>query len=254
MTEPVLIAQGLRKQFAGLVAVNGVSLQIKSCAIHAVIGPNGAGKSTLINLIAGEVKPTAGTVHLRGEDITGWQPDRIARRGVTRTFQHSSVMPAFSAFENCRLAAQSRGARHVTQWLRSADTCAEWNEAATAALVTVDLAGRARTAAGDLSHGERRALEIAMSLTTRPVLLLLDEPLAGMGAEEASRVIALLKRLASQHAILLVEHDMDAVFSLADHLTVMVDGVVIASDRPDAIRDDLAVQRAYLGAQAEASE
>jgi branched-chain amino acid transport system ATP-binding protein len=246
MTEPVLATGQLRKKFDGLVAVDDVSLQVLPNAIHALIGPNGAGKSTLIDLITGEVAPTSGTVRLRGEDITGWRPDRIARRGVSRTFQHSNVMPEFTAFENCRLGAQSRGAR-ITQCVRSAEAYADWNEAAASALHTVGLSARARTTAGTLSHGERRALEIAMCLATSPAVLLLDEPLAGMASDESARVVELLKRLAADHAILLVEHDMEAVFSLADQLTVMVDGVVIASGRPEAIRVDSAVQRAYLG-------
>jgi branched-chain amino acid transport system ATP-binding protein len=247
MLEPILATANLTRRFGGLTAVDGVTLELGDHSIHAIIGPNGAGKSTLVNLLSGELRASAGTVRLRGEDITDWTPDRIALRGVARTFQHSNLFPSFTAFENCRLAAQSRNTR-LARCLRPAESYREWNDAADRALAIVGLAARGRLPASALSHGERRALEIAMSLATSPSILLLDEPLAGMGAEESARIVGLLKQLSADHAILLIEHDMDAVFALADCLTVMVNGAVLASGSPEAIRANPDVQRAYLGA------
>ena len=215
--------------------------------IHAIIGPNGAGKSTLVNLLSGELAASSGTVRLRNEDITRWTSDRIARHGVARTFQHSNLFSSFTAFENCRLAAQSRG-RGVAGLMKAAESYREWNDAADGALAIVGLSERRDLAADGLSHGEQRALEIAMSLATSPSVLLLDEPLAGMGADESTRIVALLKQLSLDHAIPLIEHDMDAIFALADRLTVMVNGAVLASGSPAAIRASSDVQRAYLGA------
>ena len=245
-TEPLLSATGLTRRFGGLVAVDQVALALTAGAIHAVIGPNGAGKSTLANLLSGELKPSAGTVRLRSEDITGWPADRIARRGIARTFQHTHVFATFTAFENCRLAAQAHAAGFPSCF-RSADRYPEWNATASAALASSGLASRADVPAAQLSHGERRALDIAMALATKPSVLLLDEPLAGMGPEEAVNIISLLQRLAADHAILLIEHDMDAVFALAQHLTVMANGRVLASGEPDAIRANAEVQQVYLG-------
>ncbi len=245
--EPLLLTAGLSRAFGGLVAVDSVSLQLDPASIHAVIGPNGAGKSTLVNLLAGEITPSSGSIRLRGEDITGWKPDRIARHGVARTFQHTNVFPDFSVFDNCRLAAQSRNAR-LTRWLKPAESYRQWNDRAQSAMAMTDLGARAGVPAHSLSHGERRALEIAMSLATAPAVLLLDEPLAGMGADESTRIVALLIRLSADHSILLIEHDMDAVFALADRLTVMVNGAVLASGSPASIRANAEVQIAYLGA------
>jgi len=247
MPDPILSTANLTRRFGGLIAVNGVALELGTQGIHAIIGPNGAGKSTLVNLLSGELRASAGTVRLRGEDITNWTPARIARHGLARTFQHSNLFPDFSAFENCRLAAQSRDTG-LTRCLRPAEAYREWNEAADRALTFVGLATRGGLPASALSHGERRALEIAMSLATSPSVLLLDEPLAGMGAEESVRIVSLLKQLSAAHAILLIEHDMDAVFALADWLTVMVNGAVLATGKPEGIRANPDVQRAYLGA------
>ncbi|HEX3633620.1 MAG TPA: ABC transporter ATP-binding protein [Casimicrobiaceae bacterium] len=249
MTEPVLAATALGRRFGGLVAVDNVSLSLGPKTVHAVIGPNGAGKSTLINLLSGDLRPSTGTIRLGTLDITDWPSHRVAQHGVARSFQHTNVFGAFSAFENCRLAAQSHHS-NFGRWFKPADRYDGWNAAAEAALATVGLAARAGVAATALSHGERRALEIAMALATHPTVLLLDEPLAGMGPEESAHIVALLKRLAADHAILLVEHDMDAVFALADRLTVMVNGSILASGAPDAIRANAEVQRAYLGTEA----
>ena len=247
MAEPLLATANLTRRFGGLTAVDGVTLDLNAHSIHGIIGPNGAGKSTLVNLLSGEISASAGTVRLRGEDITNWTPDRIARHGVARTFQHSNLFPDFSAFENCRLAAQSRDAG-LARCLKPAESYRGWNDAADSALAIVGLGTRGAVQANALSHGERRALEIAMSLATSPSILLLDEPLAGMGADESARIVGLLKNLSAAHAILLIEHDMDAVFALADCLTVMVNGAVLATGSPEAIRANPDVQRAYLGA------
>ena len=249
MTEPVLATTTLGRRFGGLVAVDDVSLSLVPRTVHAVIGPNGAGKSTLVNLLSGDLRPSTGTIHLGALDITHWPSHRIAQHGVARSFQHTNVFAAFSAFENCRLAAQSRH-KSFGRWVKPAERYGDWNAAADAALKIVGLASRGGIPAAALSHGERRSLEIAMALATQPSVLLLDEPLAGMGPEESAHIVALLKRLAADHAILLVEHDMDAVFALADRLTVMVNGRILASGAPDAIRANADVQRAYLGTEA----
>jgi len=245
--EPILATANLTRRFGGLTAVDRVTLELGANSIHAIIGPNGAGKSTLVNLLSGELEPSSGTVSLRGQDITHWSSDRIARHGVARTFQHSNLFADATAFENCRLAAQSRDTR-VMRCMKPAESYREWNDAANRALAIVGLAERGNLRARSLSHGEQRALEIAMSLATSPSILLLDEPLAGMAAEESARIVALLKQLSADHALLLIEHDMDAVFALADCLTVMVNGAVLASGKPEAIRANADVQRAYLGA------
>ena len=247
MAEPLLVARGLSKRFGGLVAVDQVTLALGAGAIHAVIGPNGAGKSTLVNLLSGVLAPSSGSIRLGKLDITGLAPERIAQRGVARTFQHANIFGAFSALENCRLAAQAH-ASGAGGWFRPAQAHAEVVATARDALAAAGLAGRADVAASALSHGERRALDIAMALATSPSILLLDEPLAGMGPEESQQTVALLRRLAADHAILLVEHDMDAVFALADQLTVMDNGRVIASGAPAEIRANAEVQQVYLGA------
>ncbi len=242
----MLSASGLTRRFGGVVAVNDVSIELRRGQIHAVIGTNGAGKSTLINLLAGEIAPTSGVVSLSGRAVTGTRAHRLARLGLGRTFQRSNVFAEFTAFENCRLAAQARNPRAWALHERAA-RCTASSEAAARALAAVGLAARADMQAGLLSHGERRELEIAMCLATDPTVLLLDEPLAGMGAEESLRVLELLRRLKPGRAILLVEHDMDAVFAVADVITVMADGVVLASGAPETVRNDAAVREAYLG-------
>ncbi|HWA13294.1 MAG TPA: ABC transporter ATP-binding protein, partial [Burkholderiales bacterium] len=209
--------------------------------------PNGAGKSTLVNLLCGDLAPSAGRVVLADADIGGLPPDRISRLGVGRSYQKTNVFAEFTVFENCRLAAQSRLANSM-HLLRPAHRYGEVADLAREALRAVGLEARERSVVADLSHGERRQVEIAMVLATRPRLLLLDEPLAGMGAEESRRITGLLKSLAPRHAMLLVEHDMDAVFALADTLTVMVNGKVLESGPPAQVRASRAVQEAYLGA------
>jgi len=248
--EVLLSARGLTKRFGGLAANQDVSLDLWRNRIHAVIGPNGAGKSTLINLLSGDLVPTSGTVHLGGHDITGHAPHEISRRGLGRSYQKTNIFLPLTVGENVRLAAQSRESHrpwNPLRWLDAATADARLRQRCERALELAGLAPRADAVAGTCSHGEQRQLEIAMTLATEPQVLLLDEPLAGMGVAEAEKMVELLLRLKPSHAMMLVEHDMDAVFTLADHLTVMVNGQVIASGTPQAIRADAAVQAAYLG-------
>jgi branched-chain amino acid transport system ATP-binding protein len=242
----LLSAKNLTKRFGGLAAVNEVSVDLWQGRIHAVIGPNGAGKSTLTNLLSGDLVPTSGSITLAGQAVTGWSPEKISRAGLGRSYQKTNIFQPFTVWENVRLAAQSR-APHTASWLRLATGFADSNERATKALELAGLTLRRNAVAGTISHGEQRQLEIAMTLATGPRVLLLDEPLAGMGVAEAERMVALLLRIKADHAIMLVEHDMDAVFALADRLTVMVNGQVIASGTPAQVRADANVQSAYLG-------
>jgi len=248
--EPLLRTEGLRRQFGGLAAVKSVSLECHAGAVHAVIGPNGAGKTTLINLLSGDLAPSAGSIEILGRDVTGLASHQISQLGVGRSYQRANVFMSFTVFENCRLAAQSRLPSSM-RFVRRAERYPEVNEAAERALEVCELGARKHVVASALSHGERRQLEVAMTLATKPKVLLLDEPLAGMGAEESARMVSLLSRLAPGHAMLLVEHDMDAVFALADTLTVMVDGSVLASGTPAAVRANAEVQNAYLGSPEE---
>jgi branched-chain amino acid transport system ATP-binding protein len=246
MSEALLSAQKLTKRFGGLAAVNEVSLELHQGRIHAVIGPNGAGKSTLTNLLSGDIAPTSGRVTLAGQDVTGRPPEKISRAGLGRSYQKTNIFQPFTVWENVRLAAQSRTPQ-AARWLSLATNSIAANARAERALELSGLKDRRHAIAGAASHGEQRQLEIAMTLATEPRVLLLDEPLAGMGTMEAERVVELLLRLKAEHAMMLVEHDMDAVFQLADRLTVMVNGQVIASGEPAAIRADAGVQAAYLG-------
>ena len=248
MNEAALSVSDLTKKFGGLTAVDNVSLQLVKGALHAVIGPNGAGKSTLINLLSGDLPSSSGSIHLHGQEISRMSPDRRSRCGIGRSYQKTNIFPGFSVLENCRLAAQSREP-HAFNLFRAAASYRTVLQAAEQALVAVGLQKRSAISAGFLSHGEQRQLEIAMSLATKPQVLLLDEPLAGMGAEEAEKMVILLQELTKDHAVLLVEHDMDAVFALAETLTVMVNGRVLASGTPDQIRNSPEVQRAYLGGE-----
>jgi branched-chain amino acid transport system ATP-binding protein len=246
MTEALLSAKNIVKRFGGLAAVNEVSVELWQGRIHAVIGPNGAGKSTLTNLLSGDLAPTSGTVILAGRDVTGWNPEKISRAGLGRSYQKTNIFLPFSVWENVRLAAQSR-TPHPAAWLRRATGIRESNERAEHAIEQAGLQDRRSAIAGTISHGEQRQLEIAMTLATDPKVLLLDEPLAGMGTAEAERMVQLLLRIKPGHAMMLVEHDMDAVFALADRLTVMVNGQVIASGAPAEVRADANVRSAYLG-------
>ena len=245
---PVLHTTGLSKHFDGLVAVSDVSLDLYLGEIHVVIGPNGAGKTTLTNLLSGDLPPTSGEIMLDGRNVAGFASDRISRLGVGRIYQKTNIFLPFSVFENCRLAAQSRRPHALSVFKRS-EEYAEINEKALEVMAATGLGHRAERIAATLSHGEQRQLEIAMCLATQPRVLLLDEPLAGMGAHESQRMVELIKGLSSGHAIMLIEHDMDAVFELAHRLTVMVNGEVMESGTPEAVRSSPAVQLAYLGGE-----
>ncbi len=242
----LLRGRAITRRWGGLVAVNNVSIELERGTVHAVIGTNGAGKSTLINMLSGEFPPSEGTVELLGHDVTAWTQPRRARAGLGRSYQRNTIYPSFSVFENCRLAAQARAQKPWTVWER-ADRCEVSTLAAKEAAARAGLDDLLDREAGLLSHGQKRQLEIAMCLATKPEVLLLDEPLAGMGAEETERMLKLLAELKNGHAILLVEHDMDAVFRIADRITVMVNGSVIASGDPDFIRNSPEVRQAYLG-------
>ena len=241
----LLTARDITRRFGGLTAVNGVSLDLTRGAVHALIGTNGAGKSTLINVLSGEIPATTGKVTLLGHDVTRWTQPRRARAGLGRTYQRTTIFPRFTVTENCRLAAQAQHQRPLS--LSRAGDCASTLSIADDVMGRTGLVEHASRVAGTLAHGQKRQLEIAMCLATQPQVLLLDEPLAGMGPEETDRMLALLDSLKAGHAILLVEHDMDAVFRVADLITVMVDGTVLASGAPAAVRANRDVQNAYLG-------
>ncbi len=243
---PLLSVRGLTRHFGGVTAADGIDLDVYEGEAHAIIGPNGAGKTTFIAQVAGFTLPDAGTVELDGRPITRLPVHRRARLGLSRSFQLTSIFATLTVLENAALAVQAAAGHAYRMW-GEALRDPELRAAALAGLGRVGLAARAEDAAGDLSHGEQRQLEIAMALATRPRLLLLDEPMAGMGPEESRRMVELLRSLRREHTLLLVEHDMDAVFAVADRITVLVHGRVIASGRPEEVRGDPEVRRAYLG-------
>jgi len=246
MNDAVLQTRSLTKFFGGLVAVKDVSLEFYKGQIHAIIGPNGAGKTTFINLLSGDLTASSGQVTLKGEDITTLPPYKISHRGLGRSYQKTNIFPEFSCLHNCRIAAQSRLPTSM-KFFRAAKKYSDVEARALNALKLCGLDHRQDEPPSEISHGERRQLEIGMMLATEPDILLLDEPLAGMGPEEAEAVIDLLKKLTAGHTLVLIEHDMDAVFQVADVLTVMVNGRVLATGTPDAIRGNQDVQNAYLG-------
>ena len=245
-SEVLLRAQAITRRWGGLVALDKVSLELSRHSVHAVIGPNGAGKSTLINILSGEIELSAGEIELLGQNVTSWSQPRRSRAGLGRSYQRNTIYPSFTVLENCRLAAQILDPRPWAFW-QDAQKCPLSSKKAHEVAERAGLGSVLERNAGMLSHGQKRQLEIAMCLATDPEVLLLDEPLAGMGAEETERMLALLAELRSSHAILLVEHDMDAVFRIADTITVMVNGVVIACGSPDFVRSHAGVRLAYLG-------
>jgi branched-chain amino acid transport system ATP-binding protein len=250
VAEPALALTALCKHFGGLVVTDNVTMAINPGELHAVIGPNGAGKTTLINQVSGLVTPDSGSIILAGRDVTDLPAHARARLGLARSFQITSVLTGFSALENVALAAQARAGSSF-RFLGHAAVEPVLNAAAMAALDEVGLADRACVAAGHLAHGEKRALELAMAIVSDPRLLLLDEPMAGTGHEETERLIAVLDRLKGRFAIMLVEHDMTAVFALADRISVLIYGRILASGTPDAVRADPQVVAAYLGDEME---
>lgn len=249
MTEPLLDINALTKSFGGLVATDDVSLNVAADEVHAVIGPNGAGKTTFISQISGNLRPDRGTIRFGGIDITRLPTPGRAKMGLARSFQITSIFRDVTAEDNVAMAVQAHDGHSFRFW-RDARSDPSLRDPASAVLARVGLADRGHVVAGELAHGEQRQLELAMALATRPAMLLLDEPMAGMGTEESLQMVALLHELKGSLAMLLVEHDMDAVFALADRITVLVRGQAIATGTPEAIRDNADVQDAYLGEDA----
>ena len=246
MAEPLLRVEKLVRRFGGIVATDNVSLDVSSGELHAIIGPNGAGKTTLISQLTGQLLPHSGSIRLAGADITRVPAYRRSALGLARSFQITSLLLDFTALDNVALAAQAHNGHSFYFW-SDARNESQLRGAALAALVRVGLGNRADTLVSKLSHGEQRELELAVALATKPQVLLLDEPMAGLGITESARMVKLLQELRREVTIVLVEHDMDAVFALADRITVLVYGRVIASGAPAAIRNNEEVRRAYLG-------
>jgi len=242
----LLEVASLSKRFKGVVASDDLRFEVREGDLHAIIGPNGAGKTTLINQLAGEILPDRGSIRFAGRDITAVPPHARAALGLARTFQITSLFLDFTVLDNVALAVQAH-AGHSFRFWRNARREPQLREPAMASLQRVGLDTRADALASKLSHGEHRQLELAIALATRPRLLLLDEPMAGLGPEESQRMLAILGELKRVITILLVEHDMEAVFALADRITVLVEGRAIASGSPEAIRAHAEVRRAYLG-------
>ena len=248
MTDVLLRIEALSKRFGGVLASDAISLEVPAGELHAIIGPNGAGKTTLIGQLAGEIAPDGGRIEFAKTDITRLPAWRRSRLGLARSFQITSLFPDFSALDNVALAVQAH-AGHSFRFWRDARGEPGLREPARAALARLAIAERADVLVSRLSHGEHRQLELAVALATRPRMLLLDEPMAGMGPDESARMVAMLRELKGEITILLIEHDMEAVFALADRITVLVYGRIIASGTPEAIRADEKVREAYLGEQ-----
>ena len=246
MADPMLATRRLRKAFGGILATDDLTLEVAAGEIHAVIGPNGAGKTTLVNLLSGQLKPDSGEILFDGGPVTRLRPYARSHRGLARSFQITSIFADFSVLDNVALAVQAHSGHSYRFW-RPARGDEALYAPARAELERVGLGARADVLAGNLAHGEQRQLEIAMALATRPKMLLLDEPMAGMGVEESQRMVALLGELKSDYTMLLIEHDMDAVFALADRITVLVYGRSIAMGTPADIRANAEVRDAYLG-------
>jgi branched-chain amino acid transport system ATP-binding protein len=248
VVEPLLRIENLVRRFGGIVATDNLSLDIAHGELHAIIGPNGAGKTTLISQLIGQLRPSAGTIRFAGQDVTHLPAWKRSHLGLARSFQITSLLPNFTAAENVALAAQARDG-HSFRFFGNARKEKGLRATAHSALERVGLAGRADVVVSQLSHGEQRELELAVALATKPQVLLLDEPMAGLGITESARMVKLLQELRREVTIVLVEHDMDAVFALADRITVLVYGRVIASGQPSEIRQNEDVKRAYLGEQ-----
>jgi branched-chain amino acid transport system ATP-binding protein len=242
----LLVVESLVKRFGGLIATDNVSLAVPEGEFHSIIGPNGAGKTTLLGQLAGEIRPDSGAIYFSGEDITALPVHVRAARGIGRSFQINSVFRDFTALENVMIALQVRAGHSFRFWDQVAHD-ANLHEAGRNILAKVDLEARASVLASSLAYGEKRALEIAIALATQPKLLLLDEPTAGMGSDESKQMVRLLAQLKNKLTILLIEHDMNVVFELADRITVLVYGSVIATGSPEAIRANDDVRHAYLG-------
>ena len=244
MAEVLLEIDGLTKRFGGVVAADRISLMLPAGELHAIIGPNRAGKSTLIGQLTGEVTPDGGRIRFDGQEITNLPVYRRSQLGLARSFQVTTLFPDFTALDNVALSVQAHSGHSFRFWT---DARSEIALRSRTALARVGLAERAATLVADLSHGERRQLEIAMALAGRPRMLLLDEPMAGMGPEESIRLMGLLQALKGAITVMLIEHGIDAVFALADRISVLLYGRIIATGDPAAIRSDPAVREAYLG-------
>ncbi|WP_417788876.1 ABC transporter ATP-binding protein [Terasakiella pusilla] len=248
MAETILKTENLTKRFGGLVAVDKVNLELVKGEVHAILGPNGAGKSTLVNLLSGDMTSTEGTIMFEGKDLTGLPPYVISHYGLGRSFQKTNIFPKLSCFENVWLAAQSRQKTSM-RFFRPARRMKEVEQLTLSSLEKCGLLAQKDVIASSMSYGEQRQLEIGMMLATQPRLLLMDEPMAGMGKEESEMLVQLIKDLAKDYTLLLIEHDMDAVFAVANRLTVMVNGRVLETGTPDQIRSSQQVQEAYLGSE-----
>jgi branched-chain amino acid transport system ATP-binding protein len=248
MSEPAIVLDGIAKRYGAVVAVDDVSFTVAAGSRHAVIGPNGAGKSTLFALVAGTIRPSSGHLRLLGEDVTRLRDHQRARRGLAKTFQHSSVFSSMTLLENTLLGAERRHGRPARAMGRHSSRA---REAAEAALAAVGLAERAHVRADSLSHGERRQLEVALALAVDPKVVLFDEPTAGMSAAETARFVEIVKQLPADLTVLIIEHDLDVVFSLADRVSVLHLGALIADGSPEEVRSSELVQRTYLGASME---
>lgn len=248
MSQVVLQTDALTKVFGGLRAVDQVNLTLNKGEVHAILGPNGAGKSTLVNLLSGDLPASSGRIEYEGNDIAGLPPYKVSHMGVGRSYQKTNIFPKLTAEENVWLAAQSR-LKRAMRFFRSADHLEEVRQNTEDSLARCGLAHRADWQAANLSYGEQRQLEIGMMLATKPRLLLMDEPMAGMGKEESENLVKLIQELAGDYTILLIEHDMDAVFAVAHRLTVMVNGRVLESGDVEQIRSSRQVQEAYLGSE-----
>jgi branched-chain amino acid transport system ATP-binding protein len=248
VADALLEIEDLSKRFGGVVASDAIALAVPQGELHAIIGPNGAGKTTLISQLAGEIAPDAGRIRFAGRDITNLPIFRRSQLGLARSFQITSLFLDFTVLDNVALAVQAH-AGHSFRFWRDARSQPELRTPARAALARVGLAARADVIVSKLSHGEHRQLEIAMALAATPRMLLLDEPMAGMGPDESARMVKTLRELKRELTILLIEHDMEAVFALADRITVLVYGRIIASGTPEAIRANAEVRQAYLGEQ-----
>jgi branched-chain amino acid transport system ATP-binding protein len=247
---PLLRLQGVVKRFGGLTATDHATLDVLTGEVHALIGPNGAGKTTLIHQISGALAPDAGRIEFDGRDVTGWPMDQRVLGGLARSYQITSIFRRLSVLDNLALAVQARSGSSLRLWARAREERERYEQAAAVAQ-RVGLGARLGALAGALAHGEQRQLEVGLALATRPKLLLLDEPMAGMGPEESERMVHLLQSLRGELTLLLVEHDMDAVFRLADRISTLVSGRIIASGSPQDIRDHPEVKRAYLGDEME---
>ncbi|MBO6718303.1 MAG: ABC transporter ATP-binding protein [Rhizobiaceae bacterium] len=245
----VLELSGLFKSFGATEIIRGVDLEVRTGERHAIIGPNGAGKSTLFNLVSGHLSPSAGSIRLRGEEIAGMAPQLINRRGLSRSFQITNIFPRLSVWENVRCATLWALGYKYSFW-RSIDGLDDVNARTEEILTEIDLLDRWRTPAGVLTYGEQRALEIGLTIAGNADVILLDEPTAGMSRAETERVVALIRKVSEQRVLLMIEHDMHVVFDLADRISVLVYGEIIASDTPERIKSNAAVQQAYLGTEA----